>query len=630
MAAFYVWLRCHPRLVDGVLAAALAFLGLVQAFATDRYQLIPFVLVVCAPVTFRRAYPTGAFLISVTAGALQVVLDVRAGTADLAIVILLYTLAAYRPRRISIAGLGICLIGSAVAVAFWAPRGLSVLNWIMVGSITFAGPVLVAWVLGDSMRYRRAYYTSLEDRAARLERERDAQAQIAAAAERARIARELHDVIAHNVSVMVVQADGASYALDSSPERARQALGNIASTGRQALAEMRRMLGVLRSDDRSTGVVPLPGISQLGELLEQARATGLPVSFTVQGVPAPLPGGLALAAYRIVQESLTNTRKHGGAGARAAGAAAVLRGRAGAADHRRRPRRGGRRGRGRARADRHARAGRAVQRDAAGRPAAGRRLPGHRHAAGRRWPGTATGPAWPARGGGAAHRAGRSMSIRILLVDDQELVRTGFRMVLDAQDDMSVVGEAGDGLAATQLLRTRPADVVVMDVRMPELDGIEATRRICRAGDRPRVLMLTTFDLDEYAYAALQGRGQRFPAQGRPAGGTAVRHPRGALRGRGCRAVHHAPPDRPVRAAVPGGQLPRRRPGWTRSPPGSARFSRTSRRACPTRRSRSGCTCPRPRSRRTSAGCWPSSGCGTGCRPWCSPTRPAWSGRAAG
>ena len=102
------------------------------------------------------------------------------------------------------------------------------------------------------------------------------------------------------------------------------------------------------------------------------------------------------------------------------------------------------------------------------------------------------------------------MSIRILLVDDQELVRTGFRMVLDAQDDMSVVGEAGDGLAATQLLRTRPADVVVMDVRMPELDGIEATRRICRAGDRPRVLMLTTFDLDEYAYAALKAGASGF------------------------------------------------------------------------------------------------------------------------
>ena len=95
------------------------------------------------------------------------------------------------------------------------------------------------------------------------------------------------------------------------------------------------------------------------------------------------------------------------------------------------------------------------------------------------------------------------MSIRILLVDDQELVRTGFRMVLDAQDDMAVVGEAGDGQAATELLRSTTADVVVMDVRMPRLDGIEATRRICRAGDRPRVLMLTTFDLDEYVFDGL-------------------------------------------------------------------------------------------------------------------------------
>jgi DNA-binding NarL/FixJ family response regulator len=102
------------------------------------------------------------------------------------------------------------------------------------------------------------------------------------------------------------------------------------------------------------------------------------------------------------------------------------------------------------------------------------------------------------------------MTIQILLVDDQELVRTGFRMVLDAQADMSVVGEAGDGLAATQLLRSVAADVVVMDVRMPRLDGVEATRQICRAGDRPRVLMLTTFDLDEYAYAALKAGASGF------------------------------------------------------------------------------------------------------------------------
>ena len=102
------------------------------------------------------------------------------------------------------------------------------------------------------------------------------------------------------------------------------------------------------------------------------------------------------------------------------------------------------------------------------------------------------------------------MSIRVLLVDDQELVRTGFRMVLDAQPDMAVVGEAGDGLAAVELLRATTADVVVMDVRMPRLDGIEATRRICQRGDRPRVLMLTTFDLDEYAFAALKAGASGF------------------------------------------------------------------------------------------------------------------------
>ncbi len=315
MVAFYLWLRRHPRLVDGVLAAAFGILGLASALAVGRYDLVLVALVLVIPLIFRRDYPVAAFAIGITVGALQVLLDIQVNSIDLVILVLLYTLAAYGRRWDSLAGLAVCLAGSAAAVARWAPSSqLSLAHWVMIGFIGFAGSSLIAWVLGDSVRYRRAYYSSLEDRAARLERERDAQAQIAAAAERARIARELHDVIAHNVSVMVVQADGASYALDSSPERARQALGAIASTGRQALAEMRRMLGVLRSDDDTTGVVPLPGIGQLGELLEQTRASGLDVSFTVQGVPGPLPGGLALAAYRIIQESLTNTRKHGAPG----------------------------------------------------------------------------------------------------------------------------------------------------------------------------------------------------------------------------------------------------------------------------------------------------------------------------
>ena len=317
VASLYAWLRRHPSLVDGVLAFVLVLIGTGSVLSSSGgWVTLPFSVAIVVPVVFRRKHPVSAFAVATVIGAAQVLTAGPSG-ADLAIVVLLYTLAAYRPRSISVTGLVICLFGSVVGVTRWTPTRLSLFHTIVIGSILFAGPVLIAWVVGDSMRYRRGYYAALEDRAARLERERDAQAQIAAAAERARIARELHDVVAHNVSVMVVQADGASYALDSDPEKARQALAAIAGTGRQALAEMRRLLGVLRSDDGETGLAPQPGIGQLAELLQQTRAAGLAVAFTVEGVPGPLPGGVALAAYRIVQESLTNTRKHGGPSASA-------------------------------------------------------------------------------------------------------------------------------------------------------------------------------------------------------------------------------------------------------------------------------------------------------------------------
>jgi len=270
-----------------------------------------------APVVFRRTYPVQAFYVAAVAGAFQVVFYSRPLGTDLALLILLYTLAAYRPRRVSIPGLCICLAGAFIAVVSWLPH-TGVIQRVGLAGVIFSGTALVAWVLGDSMRYRRAYLTSLEDRAARLERERDAQAQIAAAAERARIARELHDVIAHNVSVMVVQADGASYALRSEPDRTAQALAAISQTGRQALAEMRRLLGILRSDDQQADLAPVPGLDQLRELLDQARRAGMSVSFTLDGAARPLPEGAELAAYRVVQESLTNTRKHGGLAAAAA------------------------------------------------------------------------------------------------------------------------------------------------------------------------------------------------------------------------------------------------------------------------------------------------------------------------
>ncbi|HUJ04857.1 MAG TPA: histidine kinase [Streptosporangiaceae bacterium] len=317
MSALYAWLRRHPRLVDGVLAAALAFGGIAEALTLDRDALILVVIGMTVPVVVRRRHPTGAFAAAVAVGAVQVVAHLRPLASDLAILVLLYTLAAYTSRRTSAIGLGICLLGSALEVVSLRRTVLAVsaTEWALMGLIVFAGPSLIAWVLGDSMRYRRAHYANLEERAARLERDRDAQAQIAAAAERARIARELHDVVAHNVSVMVVQADGAAYALGSDPGRAREALAAISATGRQALTEMRVLLGVLRRSDgdaQGTTLAPLPGLGQLDELLEQTRAAGLPVSCAVDGEPRPLPGGAALAAYRIVQESLTNTRKHAG------------------------------------------------------------------------------------------------------------------------------------------------------------------------------------------------------------------------------------------------------------------------------------------------------------------------------
>ena len=310
MSALYAWLSRHPRLVDAIPAILLGLLSVPQTAVQPEAPLFSVLAVLMVvPVIFRRGHPVTVFAIVTAVGAVVVVLpNSKPTAADLAILILLYTVAAYRSRRVSLPALAICLTGSVVGALMWIPG----LGGSVLASILFFGPAAISWVLGDSMRYRRAYLLALEDRAARLEAERDAQAQVAAAAERARIARELHDVIAHNVSVMVVQADGAGYALQREPERTRQALAAISQTGRDALTEMRRLLGVLRDGDEGAHLAPQPGLGELRELIDQARSAGMSVSLTVDGEPRPLPEGAELAAYRVVQESLTNTRKHAG------------------------------------------------------------------------------------------------------------------------------------------------------------------------------------------------------------------------------------------------------------------------------------------------------------------------------
>ncbi len=326
MTAVYAWLGRHRVLVDSVLAGVLGLISLGTLFGRSPAAVL-IVLLMIVPVAFRRRAPVAAFVIAVIAGAWQVLgLSVHtAGSqnagplpSDLALLVLLYTVAAYRPRRYSIPALLTCIGGSLVAVLVWSPVSQVKLGErLLLSLFLFGGISLACWILGDSMRYRRGYYAALEEKATRLEAERHAEAKIAAAAERARIARELHDIVAHHVSVMVVQADGAGYVLQSDPGRAASALAAVSATGRQALTELRRLLGVLRSDAEQAALAPVPGLGELRELLDQSRAAGLEVSYTLTGVPRELPEGAELAAYRVVQESLTNTRKHAGLAATA-------------------------------------------------------------------------------------------------------------------------------------------------------------------------------------------------------------------------------------------------------------------------------------------------------------------------
>ena len=312
MTRLYIWLQRHPTHVDGVVAGFLVLCGLAAVNHGARGWVVA-PLLIGVPIVVRRKYPAQVFWTVIAIGAVQVLTPRYIGPSDFAVPIALYCLAAYRPRRQSLTGLAVCIFGALVAVLRIQPNtghDQLILYTFVFGLLS--SPMVVAWVAGDSMQYRRAYYVDLEEKANRLERERDQQAQIAAATERARIARELHDVVAHNVSVMVVQAEGAAYAMDTSPESTRRALGAIAETGRTALVEMRRLLGVLRTQDGVAERAPQPGIDQLEDLLEQVRSTGVTVEFRVDGVPVELSQGVALAAYRIVQESLTNARKHGG------------------------------------------------------------------------------------------------------------------------------------------------------------------------------------------------------------------------------------------------------------------------------------------------------------------------------
>jgi signal transduction histidine kinase len=307
-------LRLSPAAMDAVFAVGL-FLASTAALRRPIHHGPPMLLLVhtalVLPLIWRRRAPMAVFCCIAGAALVQWFGDIRIPT-DVTLLIALYAVAAYSTRRRTLLAFAVVEGGILLATLRWSVHDRGTGTFVSLSAMTTA-----AMVLGLNMHSRRDRLATLEDRAVRLERERDQQAQLAVAGERARIAREMHDIVTHNLSVMVALADGAAFAQRQSPERATTAMRQVSVTGRQAITDMRRFLGVLRADEPDALRHPMPGIGQLPSLVEQVRAAGLPTRLDVAGDPAPVPAAAQLTVYRLVQEALTNTLKHAPAGTRA-------------------------------------------------------------------------------------------------------------------------------------------------------------------------------------------------------------------------------------------------------------------------------------------------------------------------
>jgi signal transduction histidine kinase len=303
----------------GVFGASLADLlhgGRGSGWGGPRALELLVALGISVPLVWRRTHPGAALAVVGAAGFVSVLLVAprqAAFEAFLALILAFYALGAHgRGRRsiyILVVALAVGFVGGLVLVATGnstAGNALPTVIW-----------AFCAWTVGRIIRSWRSRAAELEAANRVLEEQRELQAEAAVAVERGRIARELHDVIAHNVSMIVVQAGAATRILEGDQPEVSAALDAIETTGRETVDEMRRLLGVLRTTDDAQALAPQPGLARLEELVEHVRAAGVPVQLKIEGTPTALPPALDLSAYRIAQEALTNVLKHA-AGAHAA------------------------------------------------------------------------------------------------------------------------------------------------------------------------------------------------------------------------------------------------------------------------------------------------------------------------
>jgi len=316
------WLRALDRryatLVDLALAASLFVLCSGWVVERTGHPSPWFVAALIFPLVFRRRAPMTVFLV-IAAVAFVQWLVAGPVLADVALLVALATVALESEWPLVVAASAILEAGVVMAMVRWNPAANNVRSFVFLTGLAFT-----ALLAGVVLRTLRNQLDWLAERAERLERERDQQASLAAVTERARIAREMHDVVSHNVQVMVTLADAASLAQASDPTRAAEAIHEVSSTGRQALNDMRRILGVLREESGPAGaaddggahrsaptpLAPQPGLGELPALVERVRATGLDVSVRREGSPFEVSGAAGLTVYRVVQEALTNALKH--------------------------------------------------------------------------------------------------------------------------------------------------------------------------------------------------------------------------------------------------------------------------------------------------------------------------------